>query len=69
MEADALTEVGHQGFVVDAQSMTALLYDFLTQADYRAAVEKEFNGIRVLFDEYRESLRKVYAKPNVPDPK
>jgi len=69
MEADALTEVGHQGFVVDAQAMTALLYDFLTRADYRATVQKEFDGIRVLFDEYRESLRKVYAKPNVPDPK
>jgi amidohydrolase len=69
MEADALTDVGHQGFVVDAQSMTALLYDFLTRADYRAAVQREFDGIRVLFDEYRESLRKVYGKPNVPDPK
>src|SRR5579862_1584253 len=28
MEADALTEVGHQGFRVDAQAMAALLYDF-----------------------------------------
>lgn len=69
METDALAEIGHQGFVVDAQAMTALLYDFLTRADYRAAVEKEFSGIRVLFDEYRESLKKVYRKPNVPDPK
>ena len=69
MEADALTEVGHQGFLVDAQAMTALLYDFLTRADYRAAVQKEFDGIRVLFDEYRESLRKVYKKPEVPEPK
>ena len=40
MEADALTDIGHQGFVVDAQAMTALLYDFLTHADYRAAVQK-----------------------------
>ncbi len=69
METDALAEVGHQGFVVDAQAMTALLYDFLTRADYRAAVEREFGGIRVLFDEYRESLKKVYGKPSVPDPK
>jgi metal-dependent amidase/aminoacylase/carboxypeptidase family protein len=69
METDALAEVGHRGFVVDAQAMTALLYDFLTRADYRAAVQKEFDGIRVLFDEYRESLRKVYGKPNVPDPR
>jgi amidohydrolase len=69
MEADALTEVGHQGFVVDAQAMTALLHDFLTRADYRTAVQKEFDGIRGLFDEYRESLGKVYKKPDVPDPK
>jgi amidohydrolase len=69
METDALSEVGHQGFVADAQAMTALLYDFLTRADYRDAVKKEFDGIRVLFDEYRESLKKVYAKPNVPEPK
>jgi amidohydrolase len=69
METDALAEVGHQGFVVDAQAMTALLYDFLTRADYRAAVKKEFDGIRALFDEYRESLRKVYKTPDVPEPK
>jgi hypothetical protein len=49
--------------------MTALLYDFLTRPDYRAAVQKEFDGIRVLFDEYRESLKKVYGKPTVPEPK
>jgi len=69
MEADALTAIGHNGFVADAQAMTALLYDFLTRPDYRAAVQKEFDGIRVLFDEYRESLKKVYGKPNVPEPK
>ena len=33
---DALTAVGHQGFVVDAQAMAALLFDFATRADYRA---------------------------------
>src|SRR4029079_12936290 len=38
MEAHAVTEVGHSGFVVDAQAMAALLYDFATRADYRAAV-------------------------------
>jgi amidohydrolase len=66
---DALAEIGHQGFVVDAQAMTALLYDFLTNAGYRAAVSKEFEGIRVLFDEYRDSLKKIYKKPVVPEPK
>ncbi|HML15402.1 MAG TPA: peptidase dimerization domain-containing protein [Bryobacteraceae bacterium] len=69
MEADALTDIGHHGFVVDAQAMTALLYDFLTHADYRAKVKQEFDGIHKLFDEYRESLSKVYVTPNVADPK
>ena len=64
-----MTEIGHKGFVADAQAMTALLYDSLTRPDYRVAVQKEFDGIRVLFDEYRESLKKVYGKPTVPEPK
>jgi amidohydrolase len=69
MEAEALTDVGHHGFLVDAQAMTALLYDFLTRAEYRAQVKREFDGIHLLFDEYRTALQKSYAKPNVPDPK
>jgi metal-dependent amidase/aminoacylase/carboxypeptidase family protein len=67
MEADALTEVGHQGFVVDAQAMAALLYDFATHPDYRAAVKREFEGIKALFGEYQEALKKVYTVPRVPD--
>jgi hypothetical protein len=31
--------------------MTALLYDFATIADYRAAVKREFDGIKALFGE------------------
>ncbi len=69
MEADALAEIGHHGFTVDAQAMAALLYDYLTHPEYRAQVKREFDGIRVLFDEYKGSLRKVYQKPNVADPK
>jgi hypothetical protein len=69
MEADALTEVGHQGFIVDAQAMAALLYDFATNAEYRAAVKREFTGIRVLFGEYQQALQKVYPVPAVPDPR
>jgi amidohydrolase len=69
MEADALTDVGHQGFLVDAQAMTALLYDFATHADYRAAVKREFEGIRSLFGEYQGALQKAYSVPTVPDPK
>jgi amidohydrolase len=69
MEEDALTDVGHSGFNVDAESMTALLYDYLTHPDYRGQVKREFEGIQKLFAEYKASLEKVYAKPNVPDPK
>ena len=69
MEADALTDVGHRGFQVDAQAMAAILFDFATHADYRAAVKREFEGIKALFGEYQAALKKVYAVPNVPDPK
>lgn len=69
MEADALAEVGHHGFVVDAQAMTALLYDFGTRADYRVAVKREFDAIKTLFAEYLAALEKTYSVPSVPDPK
>jgi amidohydrolase len=69
MEADALGPVGHHGFAVDAQAMAALLFDFATRPDYRAAVKKEFDGIRTLFAEYLAALEKVYTEPKVPDPK
>ncbi len=66
MEADALAEIGHAGFVTDAQAMTALLYDFATHAELRTAVRKEFDGIRTLFGEYQDALRKTYVVPAVP---
>ena len=69
MESDALGEIGHHGFVVDAESMAALLFDFATQPDYRAAVKQEMAGIKALFGEYQEALKKVYPVPNVPDAK
>ena len=69
MDADNLKEIGHNGFTVDAQTMAAVLFDFATRADYRAAVRKEFDGIKALFGEYQEALKKVYTVPTVPDPK
>jgi amidohydrolase len=69
MDADNLKEIGHKGFTVDAQAMAAVLFDFATRADYRAAVKKEFDGIKALFGEYQEALKKVYTVPTVPDPK
>jgi metal-dependent amidase/aminoacylase/carboxypeptidase family protein len=69
MEADALTDVGHKGFVTDAQAMAALLYDVATRADYRALIKQEFSGIKALFGEYQEALKKTYVAPKVADPK
>jgi len=65
MEADALTDVGHHGFVVDAQSMAALLFDFATHPEYRAAVKREFETIKALHTEYLDALRRVYVPPKV----
>jgi amidohydrolase len=65
MEQDALSDVGHHGFVVDAQAMAALLYDFATRADYRTVVKREFDALKGLHDEYRDALRKVYVVPKV----
>jgi amidohydrolase len=69
MEADALTDVGHSGFVIDALGMTALLFDFATRPDYRAMVKREFEGIQALQNEYIAALEKPYQVPKVPDPK
>ena len=43
MDADNLKEIGHKGFTVDAQAMTAVLFDFATHADYRDGGEE---GVR-----------------------
>jgi len=68
MEQDALGPVGHQGFVVDAQAMAALLFDFATRADYRATVKREFDTIRALHTQYLEDLKKTYVVPKVAEP-
>ena len=69
MDEDNLKPVGHNGFTVDAKAMAAVLFDFATHEDYRNAVKREFDGIKVLFGEYQGALKKVYTTPVVPDPK
>jgi metal-dependent amidase/aminoacylase/carboxypeptidase family protein len=69
MDADNLKPIGHQGFTIDAEAMTAVLFDFATHPDYRAAVKKEFDGLKALFGEYQEALKKTYVKPNLPEVK
>ena len=68
MEQDALDGVGHQGFIVDAEAMAALLFDFATRPDYRALVKREFQAIQGLKSEYLSDLRKTYVVPKVPEP-
>jgi hypothetical protein len=55
--------------VTDAETMAALLYDFSTRADYRALVKKEFTGMKGLYSQYQEALKKVYVTPKVEDPR
>jgi metal-dependent amidase/aminoacylase/carboxypeptidase family protein len=69
MERDATTEIGHHGFIVDAEAMTALLYDFDTKPAYREVVKKEFGAIQQEFQAYQDALKQAYPLPNVPDPK
>jgi amidohydrolase len=68
MEADALAEVGHKGFTVDAQAMASVLFDFATRPEYRAAVKKEFDGIKSLSAAYQTALKSAYVVPKVPEP-
>ncbi|MEZ5293738.1 MAG: peptidase dimerization domain-containing protein [Vicinamibacterales bacterium] len=69
MDQDNLKPVGHDGFRVQAQAMAALLTDFATNEAYRAAVKKEFDGIKGLFGQYLSALEKTYQDPKVADPK
>ncbi len=68
MEQDNTKPVGHEGFKVQAQAMAALLHDVATNATYRAAVKKEFDSIRALFQEYLTSLEQAYQRPKVAEP-
>ena len=69
MNEDNLKEIGHAGFTIDAETMAAILFDCATHADYRAAVKKEFDGLKALFGEYQAALKKTYTTPVVNDPK
>ena len=61
MAEDAASEVGHAGFRMDARIMSAILYDFLTDEDFRAAVRDEHGVLKDLLGEYHTRLREVYA--------
>ncbi|MGH9731008.1 MAG: peptidase dimerization domain-containing protein [Candidatus Acidiferrales bacterium] len=69
MLADATTDVGHSGFMIDAETEAAILYDFATHPELRDAVKTEFSRIQSLFADYQRDLQKAYPKPEVPEPK
>lgn len=68
MEQDALAPIGHEGFLIDAETMAAILYDFARDADFRQAVQTEFRRLQQLFGEYQQALEKAYPVPAVPEP-
>ncbi|MDA0327890.1 MAG: peptidase dimerization domain-containing protein [Gemmatimonadetes bacterium] len=61
MESDGLSEVGHRAFRLDAQIMSGILYDYLTNASLREAVAEEHKELKGLMGEYHQRLREVYA--------
>ncbi|HET7619675.1 MAG TPA: peptidase dimerization domain-containing protein [Vicinamibacterales bacterium] len=69
MEQDNLKPVGHAGFTVQAQAMAALLQQFAAKPDFRAAVKREFDGLKGLFGEYLQALERAYPVPTVGEKK
>jgi len=61
MLEDTFSEVGHTGFRISAETMSSVLYDFLTKPELRAAVREEHRVLAGLLDQYHEALRRAYA--------
>ncbi|MBI4544755.1 MAG: peptidase dimerization domain-containing protein [Gemmatimonadetes bacterium] len=66
MLEDAFTDVGHTAFLLDAQIMAAVLYDFLASPELRRTVKEEHQALAGLLARYHEELRKVYAPELAP---
>jgi len=61
MRDDTFADIGHKAFLIDAQIEAAVLYDFVTNAELRAAVREEHKTLAGLQGEYLNALRRVYA--------
>ncbi|MGD2069118.1 MAG: peptidase dimerization domain-containing protein [Gemmatimonadota bacterium] len=59
---DSMKDVGHTGFLLDAQIMASVLFDYLEDAAFRSAVQREHGEMARLFDRYLEALREAYAE-------
>lgn len=62
MLADAFTDGGHTGFLLDAKVMAAVLYDFLTNPRLREAVKEEHRTLASLLQRYHAALREAYSQ-------
>jgi amidohydrolase len=58
---DTFAEIGHRGFLLDAQIEAAVLYDFLTDAEFRGKVKEEHRVLAELLEMYEDKLREAYA--------
>lgn len=62
MERCSMNEVGHTGFLLDAGIMASVLYDFLTDEQFRETVREEHRVLRGLLGDYHAGLREAYAQ-------
>jgi amidohydrolase len=58
---DAFTPVGHTAFLLDAKIEAAVLYDFLTQPEFRRKVTEEHHTLAGLQGTYLNQLRTAYG--------
>ena len=61
MRDDTFADIGHKAFLLDAQLEAAVLFDFLTRPELRAAVTEEHRTLAGLQGQYLAALRRVYA--------
>ncbi len=61
MRDDNFADIGHKGFLLDAQLEAAVLFDFLTRPELRAAVKEEHGTLAGLQGQYLAALRRVYV--------
>ena len=59
---DSMKDVGHTGFLLDAKIMSAVLYHFLVDEEFRNTVKEEHRVLSGLFDQYLAELHEAYAE-------
>ena len=67
MRDDNFADIGHKAFLLDAQLEAAVLFDFLTRPELRAAVKEEHSTLAGLQGQYLAALRRVYGPEIGPD--